>query len=163
MRSRYALDTGPLLEILLLRFEASGRPLGRAAELLRHLTNAIVREAYEEFLRRRGPFLLHVGVVVEIDRHVRGVNVPADWLHAFRRFLHAELPRLGVEETMITTKEVEADLFAQLGVVDSGLVALAAKQRDRVIVTSDQRLRAQCMARDVRCVFIEELLDEARL
>lgn len=166
---RYCLDTGPLLDFLLLRFDAFVTN-GRETPIARHepsqqfrdkvkvLKTPELRQAFERFLAKRKPFVTVPGVLVEIHRHARtlpGLDLKRFWARA-----QDELGMLGIIERSVPLTQMDASMLSEFGPVDESLVVVSKTRL--ALVTLDTKLYGQCRTRDVRCLTVEEIAKEVR-
>jgi hypothetical protein len=174
LRRTYCLDTGPLLDHLLLAFfEREGRqppePFSGKVKVLR---NQSMKEEFSRFLQSRGPFVTSPGVFIELDRHVQDACAKQkrhDRTHSveelpyvsnFREFLQQEFKRLRFEERLVPVEKLRLEELKRFGPVDASLMQLVREDRAMTLVTVDSALRGACLKYGLPCQSIPELLGE---
>ena len=161
----YCLDTGPLLDLLLLRFIEDDGPRLDATnqanllEKVQFLRNIPLREAFERFVEA---VQLHTtpGVIVEMDAHVlRATHKRSPVLERFRSYVAKEIQSLQIEEEVMPVGEFCDLEHRKFGPVDASLLALARKHRNRklTIITGDGPLHGWCLKHTVRCKGVHEV------
>lgn len=179
---RYYLDTGPLLDFLVLRMAAA--PRGEPIEVveLSHVQNGLLskhmresrqlRQALAGFLAHQGPFFTVAGVVAEIHRRVRGTERCADESAAtplprkkhgldvkrFWKVARDEFAALKLGEDLVPLNDMELERLALFGPTDASLMVKAAAAADCTILTSDEPLFRYCRGNAIPVRWIQEIL-----
>ncbi len=156
MPDQFILDTGPLMEFLVRRYEQQfGPPWPDPRFNFHALRSPIDTVACERFFAAsRNQLRTTPGVVVEIRYHLRcaersGTISPHRVLRSrFWQLAQDEFRQLGMDEHLIRLLDVRQEILIDAGPVDAGLLELARRflqQGDSVVVlTDDDNFRKQC-------------------
>jgi hypothetical protein len=163
--ARYYLDTGPLLDHLLLRYFSRVQHCAvtdvRLDEPISskvcYLKNSQQRLAYAKLTRRHRLLATTPGVVVEIYRHI--CEIRSLDLRLFWRGVEEEFTAMGLSEVFVAFEDLTAAGLAARGPVDQALVILARRERAHCIVTGERKLRGWCRENEVPCVDVDELIE----
>jgi hypothetical protein len=154
------LDTGPLLDYLILRHLASaGGPYEdvRAPALVRFLLGKDVRRAFDRYSRSAGKLRTTTGVLIEIYRHIRT-------MHRFHCRPFWDQSRiageLGIEEMCDPPLgSLDIDAVLEVGPVDEQLLQ-ACRLENATLVSGDSVLRSRASLLNVRFLEPSELVAE---
>ena len=158
-RPLYCLDTGPLLDVLLVRFGKKSSKDHLVSAAAKHLNSPYSVEGFETFLASSLALLTTLGVLVEIDRHVQAAGFKTDRLRRFRAFCRDQLALLKVEVCSAPYFELDRELYEECGPTDAS-IAFVANARQATIVGVDQKLRNACLRRSIRFKDIHEVVAE---
>ena len=156
-RAQFCLDTGPLLDFLLVRFR-DGRGPNQLWKKVRYLTQTASLAALDKIFRS-AVVRTTTGVFVEIDRHVRDVPLDDGIMREFREYAQERFKTLGILEEGVALPELEPAALVQLGPVDASLIELARRHEEveLTILTMDEMLYTACLKRRVLCKHISQL------
>lgn len=174
MREHFLLDTGPLQELLVLRFQAeSGRKWPDATFQPQALLTRLDREDFPKFVEaNRGYLGTSSGVVTETYGFLQRAEkklpteARADFRQRFWRLVCATFRDLGMAERTMPVVEMAQHVLVDYGPTDTGLLALAmhsVKEISRVVVlTADGRLRELCLRHEIQAEFVSDRLQKFR-
>lgn len=174
-REHFLLDTGPLLDFLVLRYEAeSKRPLPRGTFQFQALLTQLDREDFEKFVTaNRGYLVTSSGVVTEMYGRLQRVEkgVPEQARKGLKRvfwdLVCATFRELGMDERAVPVVEMTGQVLADFGPTDAGLFELAMRsvkvdRRVVVVLTADRGLLELCRRHAIQAEYVPDRLEKFR-
>lgn len=174
MREHFLLDTGPLQEFFILRYEAQtgSRWPDRTFQFHALLTQRD-REDFPKFIQaNRGYLRTTSGVVTEMHGFLQRAERDYEWRarpdlrRRFWALVWATFREFGMQEDTVPVVEMAEQVLVDYGPVDAGLLELAkrsVKQVSRIVVlTADKALRELCLRHEVRADYVTDRLEEFR-
>jgi hypothetical protein len=183
--SRHVLDTGPLLDYLLLKcvdLEAEPASPGQDAVLRKVVWKKVMRlkspqgrVAFAHFLET-AELLTVSGVLAEMNGHLQRINrdiraekqpgtslldPPLFWGVVQREFL-----RLGIKEESVDIEKLDPNILGELGPVDAALLHLVETTSGATLVTIEndpkKGLRKHCIERGLHCLRVDDVIEQAK-
>ncbi len=163
----FVLDTGPLLEFFILRYQAeTGTRWWERRCQFHSLTTQLHRKAFEEFLRlHRGQLTTSPGVIAELQSHLRTAEKlylggKGDFRKRVWRIVVTEFRELDMAEDLVRILEMDIALVFDFGPVDAGLMELVRRcWRDGVrttLLTGDRPLVNQCKKAQISACLVAD-------
>lgn len=175
MREHFLLDTGPLLEFLVLRYQAESKRLWPGGTFqFQALLTPLDREDFEKFVKaNRGYLGTSSGVITEmhgfLQRAEREMPPQArkDLKHGFWGLVCATFRDLEMDERTVPVVEMAEQVLADFGPTDAGLLALAMRSVNKadggiVVLTADRGLLELCRRHAIHAEYVPDRLGEFR-
>lgn len=176
MREHFLLDTGPLIDLLVLRYLAESRRRWPDSKFqFQALRTPLDQEDFEKFVKaNRGYLGTSSGVITEIYRflqraenEVRPPRAQKDFRNASWRLVCATLRDLEIDERTVPVVEMKEQALADFGPTDAGLLALAMRSGDEVgggivVLTADRGLVELCRRHEMHAEYVHDQLAEFR-
>lgn len=175
MREHFLLDTGPLQEFFVLRYQAeSNRRWPDQTFQFHALLTPLDQEDFRRFVEaNRGHLGTSSGVVMEMHRFLRGAEdrchsqqTQQDLRRRFWGLVCATFREVGIAEHTVPVVDVAEQVLVDLGPVDAGLLELAkrsVKHIERLVVlTADRRLLELCLQHEVPAEYVSDRLEKFR-
>lgn len=174
MREHFLLDTGPLQEFFVLRYQAESSHRWPDHTFHFHsLVTQLEREDFEKFVQdNRGHLGTSSGVVTEMHRFVRDAAdrcqtlAGQDLTRRFWGLVRATFRELGIAEHVVPVVDMTEQVLVDCGPVDASLLELAkrrAKDAGRVVVlTGDRRLLELCLRLGLSAEYVSDRLEKFR-
>lgn len=174
VREHFLLDTGPLLEFFVVRYEVESRRQWPDRTFQFHaLLTPLDRDDFQKFVRaNRGDLGTSSGVVTEMHRFLREAEdrchsqqVQQDLRRRFWGLVCATFRDVGIAEETISVVNLGEDVLVEYGPVDAGLFELAkrsVKHRRRVVLTADRRLLELCLQHGLPAEYVGDRLEKFR-
>jgi hypothetical protein len=162
----YCLDTGPILDYLILRYfaDVDGRPIEDVTvppplhEKILGLTDRPTRRAFAKMLRMARPIHTVGGVAVEVCHHVR----PAERLNTttFWRLARSVYESVGVIESHVATIDADPAEVRTIGLVDEVLLLHCNRHEARLVSNDRREMRRRAAALGVTVLHPSDLVEE---
>lgn len=172
-RSRFILDTGPLLDFFILCYQAeTGQQWWARSKQLHALHTPSDCDRFRDFLARNpGNLLTSPGVIAELQRHIRDAEKHVRTSdNAFREriwdIIHRELGRWQITEDTVSLLDMNLAQVKALGPGDVGLIELAKRSSKKgvraVVLTIDRKLLKRCIEEDVSAEYVADVMAQLR-
>ncbi len=174
VREHFVLDTGPLLEFLVLRYQTeTGARWPDSFFQFQALPTRLDREDFEKFLKvNSGRLATSSGVAAEMHRFLQRAEDSCGWRQRqglrdrFWRLVCGKFRELKMGEDAIRLIEMAETILIDYGPVDASLLELAKRpveHVDRVVVlTSDGRFLKLCQKKEIPAEFVADRLKTFR-
>ncbi len=174
MRERFLLDTGPLQEFFILRYQAESRRRWPDRTFqFQALRTPLDQEDFHRFVQaNRGHLGTSSGVVTEVhrflrdaERHCQPPRARQDLRHDFWTLVCRTFRDLGIAEHTVHVVEMAEQALVDYGPVDAGLLELAkrsVKQVRVVVLTADRRLLELCRQHELGAEYVRDILETFR-